>query len=127
MVTIASIVKAQTYISILLVTIFLGKFLAVDANGLNILFSQSDISFVNPHCKNKNSPKQLKNTAHFSQVDLVPSQVIHLSGFCSSQFQFELCSWESNILEPIAAFYEHFFSKLSYLYLDNVSPPPQLV
>ncbi|WP_031428429.1 hypothetical protein [Flavimarina sp. Hel_I_48] len=104
----------------------MAKFAAIDADGLNILFSGSDISFVNPHCKKENPPKQSKKTADFSQTDISASQVIALNGFCTSQFQLELFSWETNFAGPTVVFNEHFSSRLSYLYLDNASPPPRL-
>ncbi len=124
--TFAMILKAQTYIAVLLFFIFLVKFLAIDANGLNILFSGSDIIFVSPNCKKKNFPKLLKNTADFSQAELFSSQVIHLNGFCNSQFQIELFSWATNIFKPTITYSEHSPSMLSYLYLDTIFPPPRL-
>tara|TARA_R110000823_G_scaffold38655_2_gene103935 strand:- start:202 stop:519 length:318 start_codon:yes stop_codon:yes gene_type:complete len=104
----------------------MGKFIAIDANGLNTLLGGNDISFVKPNCKKKNSPKQTNKTIDFSQVDLSTSQVVMLSGICTSQFQFELFSWKTNISRPTAIFNEHFSSLLSYRYLDNDSPPPRL-
>ena len=104
----------------------MAKFVAIDANGLNVLFSGSDITFVNPHCKKENAPKQSKKTVDFSQVDLLISQVIALNSFCTSQFQFELFSWETHYSEPIAVLNGHFTSRLINLYLDNDSPPPRL-
>ncbi|WP_412559868.1 hypothetical protein [Winogradskyella sp. MIT101101] len=105
----------------------MAKFIVIDANGLNALFSGNDISFVKPNCKKKNSPKQTNKTIDFSQVDLSTSQIVMLSGICISQFQFELFSWEPNISRPTAIFNEHFSSLLSYRFLDNDSPPPRLV
>lgn len=104
----------------------MAKFIAVDANGLNALFSGSKISFVQPHCKKKNSPKQTKKTTEFAQADLTASQVISLSGYCTSQFQFEIFSWETPISKSTTVFSEHLTSILSYLYIDNDSPPPRL-
>ncbi|WP_246516148.1 hypothetical protein [Aequorivita echinoideorum] len=104
----------------------MAKFLAIDANGLNILFSGSDITFVKPHCKKKNSAKNLKSTSSFSEGDNTTSEFISLSGFCTSQFQLELFTWEIVSPKPIAIFNEHFTSHLSYRYLDNDSPPPRL-
>jgi len=118
--------KTQTYIAVLLFSIFLVKFLAIDANGLNILFSGSDITFANPHCKKKNSPKLSKNTTDFSQAELATSQVIQLNGFCNSQFQIELFSWVTDISEPTTTYNEHSPSMLTYPYLDNIFPPPRL-
>ena len=104
----------------------MAKFLAIDANGLNVLFSGSDITFVKSHCKKKNSVKNLQSRSAFSQVDNTTSQVVDLSGFCTTQFQLELFTWETNTLKPIAVFNEYFTSHLSYHYLDNDSPPPRL-
>ena len=105
----------------------MAKFIVIDANGLNALFSGNDISFVKPNCKKKNSPKQTNKTIEFSQVDISTSQFVMLNGICTSQFQFEFFSWETNISRPTAIFNEHFSSVLSYRYLDNDSPPPRLV
>ncbi|MCX7550358.1 hypothetical protein [Xanthomarina sp. F2636L] len=118
--------KTKTYIAALLTFIFLAKFVAIDANGLNVLFSGNNISFVKQNCKNKNSSKQTKKTTDFSQIDLSTSQEIILSGFCTSQFQFDLFTWETNILKSITVLNEHVPSNLSYRYLDNDSPPPRL-
>lgn len=121
-----AILKTKTYIAVLLTLIFMAKFVAIDANGMSVLFSGSNISFVKSHCKKKNSAKQTNKTTDFSQADVSTWQVIELSGFCSSQFQFELVSWEANFSEPVAIFNEHLSSRLLYLYLDNASPPPRL-
>ncbi len=119
-------VKNKTYIAVFLTFIFMAKFFAIDANGLNTIFSGNDITFVKSNCKKKNSPKQSNQKTEFSQNDFSASQLVTLSGFCTSQFQFELFTWETNISKPIAVFNEHFTSILSYRYLDNDSPPPRL-
>ncbi|WP_240607653.1 hypothetical protein [Marixanthomonas spongiae] len=118
--------KSKTYIAALLACIFLAKFLAIDANGLNVLFSESNITFVNPHCKTKNPPTESNKTADFLKADLSAPQFMALNGFCASQFQLQLFTWNVHISEPIAVFDEHFSSRLRYLYLDNASPPPRL-
>lgn len=122
----APIVKAKTHIALLLVSIFLAKFVAIDADGLNALFSGNDIAFVNQYCKTENFPKQSNKTADYSEADLFASQIIALNGFCTSQFQFEFHAWETSVSEATVIFNEHFTSRLSYLYLDNTSPPPRL-
>jgi hypothetical protein len=102
-------------------------FTAIDVDGLNVLSSGSDITFVNPHCKKENPPKQSKDSTVTSQFDSAPVQLIGLNGYCTSQFQFEVFSWETDISESFAVFNEYFSSRLSYRYLDNASPPPRLV
>ena len=115
------------YIAVFLTFIFLAKFAAIDANGLNLLFSGSDISFQNPHCKKEQLLKQTKQHAAFSKADLQTSQMIALNGFCNSQFQLAPFSWEIVVLKSTTVFNEHLTSKLSYLYIDNNYPPPRLV
>ncbi|WP_251795680.1 MULTISPECIES: hypothetical protein [unclassified Arenibacter] len=119
--------KTKTYIAVFLTFIFLAKFAAIDANGLNLLFSGSDISFQNPHCKKEKLLKHTKQNVVFSQAALQASQVITLNGFCSTQFQLAPFSWEIVVLKSTTVFNEHLTSKLSYLYIDNDSPPPRLV
>lgn len=117
--------KTKTYIAAILTFLFLAKFIAIDSNGLNILFGGNEITFVKPNCKKENAPKLANKTMDFSQGDLVTSHEILLSGFCTSQF--ELFSWTTNISQPITIFNDYYTSSLSYRYLENVSPPPRLV
>lgn len=118
--------KIKPYIAVLLTFIFLAKFVAIDANGLNALFSGSEISFVKLNCKKKNSPKQLDKLADYSQDNQLASQVLPLNIACTSQFQFEVFSWETKISQPVLVISQHFTSNLSYHYLDNAYPPPRL-
>ncbi|WP_246067685.1 hypothetical protein [Changchengzhania lutea] len=118
--------KLNRNIALALVCIFLVKFVTIDANGLSVLFNGSNISFVKPLCKKKNSPKLSKDSINFSNIEISSDQVISLTGFCNSQFHLELFSWKTGTSEPNATYNKHFSSRLSYLYLDNVSPPPRL-
>lgn len=104
----------------------MAKFVAIDANGLNALFSGSEISFVKSNCKKKNAPKQLDKLADYSQDDQLASQVIPIGIACTSQFQFEIFSWQINITQSFVAISQHYTSNLSYHYLDNAYPPPRL-
>lgn len=117
--------KIKTHIAVILTFIFLAKFMAIEANGLNMLFNDNDITFVNPHCKKDNSAKKSDGTLSFSQQDTIDAQVVALSGNCISPFQFELFSWDIGFSDFILVFNAHIPSGLSYRYLDNVSPPPQ--
>jgi len=120
------LVKNKTYIATLLTFLFLAKFFAVDANGLNVLFGGSEISFVNPNCKKENYKKEIKKSADFSKSNYLASEVIDLNIICTSQFQFELFNWETNYPKHTIVFNKHFTSKLTFLYLENSSPPPRL-
>ena len=118
--------KTKSYIAAVLTFVFLAKFFAVDAHGLNIVFSEDDITFVNPLCEKGSFLEDSNEVLNFSQQDIVNSQMVILSGNCTSPFQLELLSWDLVYSNPIAVLHDHFTSRLNYRYLDNVSPPPQL-
>lgn len=122
----ALFVKTKGYIAILLVSLFLVKFFAIDANGMKLLFNGNDITFVNLHCKKESAITSQSETANFSQVDF-SNDMIALSSNCVPQFQFEVFSWETPFSETKNVFNNHLQSKLSYRYLDHTSPPPRLV
>ena len=117
--------KIKTYIAVVLTFVFLAKLVALDANGLNLIFSASDIRFVNPHCEKNVSNTKSNNVPSFSQHENVKTQMITLDGHCNAPFQFELFSWKAHYSNPIAVFEDHFTSNLNFRYLDSVSPPPQ--
>ncbi|MBU2940446.1 hypothetical protein KO494_12940 [Lacinutrix sp. C3R15] len=107
--------------------LFLVKLGAIDANGLNFLFSGNEITFVKPNCKKKNSPKLAKDNINVLQTNSLSTQMISLDSYCTSQFQFQLFSWDILYNEPFTVFNEHFSSKLSFRYLEHIAPPPRLV
>lgn len=120
--------KTKTYIAIVFAFIFLAKFVAIDANGLNMFLTGGTISFVkNPHCKKQISPKELKGKINFSESQITSVEMTPYSVRCTTQFQFEMFSWEINNTKTHIVFNEYLPSKLRYLYLDQVSPPPRSV
>ncbi|WP_235982216.1 hypothetical protein [Gelidibacter maritimus] len=118
--------KTKSYIALVLISIFLAKFAAIDANGLNIIFSRSNTTFVNPYCQKNSSSEKSDASDSFLQQDHFETQVITLSGNCTSPFQFEICSWEAHFSDDIVVVNQHFTSKLRYRYLDSISPPPRI-
>lgn len=116
--------KIKSCIAILLVTIFMVKFVAVDSKWLALLFNGSTISFVNPHCKRENPPKLVKDTPQIGHSSV---QVINLDGYCTALFQFEMYTWESNVSEPIAMASEHFTIIGNFPYLESAYPPPRVL
>lgn len=119
--------KIKSYIALLLTFVFLAKLIAIDADGLSLLYSDSNITFVNPYCKKENALNNTSQDLEFSEANVRPSEMFTLNGFCTSQFQLELYSWEMTDLNPFTIYTEYFTSKLSCLYMDNDSPPPRLV
>src|SRR5690606_7767135 len=120
------IVKIKSYIAVVLMVIFLAKFAAIDANALNIIFSGTSTTFVNPYCKKNTSDQKTNGLDSYSSQDQIETQIITLSGNCTIPFQSEIFSWEVDFFDPILVFNNHFTSKLSYRYLDSISPPPRM-
>jgi hypothetical protein len=119
--------KTKAYIAVFLTFIFLAKFATKDADGLNLLFSGSDISFVNPHCKTENPPKKTKKTADFSQAnDLLASRVITLNGFCTSQFQFETFNDQISFTETNYQKHNDHTESIISTFQDKFYPPPKV-
>lgn len=117
--------KSKTTISILLVVIFLGKFISVEANGLNLIFQNSNLTFVSSYCKKKSSVEK-PDSVKFSQKDISSIKAIGMVGSCTSQYQIETFNWETYNDDIPSEFDNQYFSNLSYRYLDNDSPPPRL-
>lgn len=118
------VLKIKSYIAAVLNVIFLAKFAAIEANGLNVIFSETATTFVNPYCKKSNSNDKSNESASLSALDHVETQVIILSGNCMTPRQIDLLSCKMEYSEPNTAINEHFKSKLSYRYLDSISLPP---
>jgi len=118
--------KPKTYIAVLLTFIFMAKFVAIDAHALNKLFSDSDITFVNPFCK-KQADVDLgtKKQNVFDQDQHASKEMLSLSGQCTTSFNLELLSWQINPSDQMTVLDDHLPSKLNYRYLESVSPPPR--
>ncbi|TXE07746.1 hypothetical protein ES711_09905 [Gelidibacter salicanalis] len=104
----------------------MAKFVAIDAHALNTVFSNSDISFVNPFCKKQAdadlSTKKLSFSDHNQHTS---KEMLSLSGQCTTVFNLELLSWQINPSEQMTVLDDHLPSKLNYRYLESVSPPPR--
>jgi hypothetical protein len=117
--------KSKAVLAILLNLVFVVKFIAIEANGLNTLLNGNGFKLVKTFCKKERADKTTNTEATYLSADNNAMQEIALSSMCTSPFQFDLFSWETNILEPIAALGNHFPSNLIYRYLENDSPPPR--
>ena len=116
--------SSKTFISLLLIPLFLGKLFIVDAGVINMVFKDT-ISIVKPYCKKKQSKSDTKGTHEFEHVDLKNS-VTEFSSFCTPQFNFNVFTLSVNNSEFVNVEDVLFISKLTYLYLDSQSPPPKL-
>lgn len=118
--------RNKSYIAILLVSVFLVKFIAIDADALSVFFSDNETTFINKFCKKRNLMNPLNDSTELSQLDDFGVQLVDMNGYCTSQFNFDTFLWETKQSKPITVFNEYFLSSLSYLYLEKVSPPPRL-
>ncbi|RCU58724.1 hypothetical protein DU428_04960 [Oceanihabitans sediminis] len=110
-----------------MLTVFMGKFLVVDANALSFVFNANDLSFVNKYCKKKNKLKNSNTETNYQQDNFSDSQNIVFASICTSQFSIELFSWKFHSIEAFSAFNDYLTSELRFLYLEKLSPPPRLV
>lgn len=115
------------YIALFLVTVFMAKFTAVNANGLNFLFKDSGITFVNVHCKKESVLNKKEVQQDIVEPQVSSLQVIALNSDCTMQFQLELFTWEAKNSSLIIVYNDYLRSKLRYLYLDKFLPPPRIV
>ncbi len=118
--------RLKSFISLILVFLFMGKLFIVDANAVEVIF-QGDISFVKPNCSKKHSIK--KSSRPFNLHEHIDSEdsSLQLSSFCTTQFKFDVQSWEPLFSEVLNTKEKIFTSNLSYRYLDSKSPPPKRV
>ena len=117
--------KSKAILSILLNLVFVVKFIAVEANGLNTLLNGNGFKLVKTFCAKERAAKKTSEDAAYLSVDNNAMQEVALSSICTSPFQFDLFTWETNILEPIAALGNYFPTDLLYRYLENDFPPPR--
>ncbi|WP_157373865.1 hypothetical protein [Arenibacter certesii] len=115
--------KINQIISVLLLTLFLTKFLVVDAKILSVVMQDDQIVYVNPFCKN-NRDNSLASTKLIS--DTSPTETILMTVPCSTVFQLKSQQWE-----PIAQDLLHFTFNFELpfvdgLYYDRNYPPPRI-
>ena len=106
---------------------FLAKFIAIDANGLNIIMKESNISFVHKPCKKDIASKAKHKAMDVLNSDSSSVEQVIINGFCVSQFQLQQFSWGAKFSEKISVYSTFLTSTLSFLYLENTLPPPRWV
>ncbi len=115
--------KVNQYISVLLLTLFMTKFLVMDAKILSWTMESDQVVLVNPFCKKKrDQPKDLET--QITEASL--TEVNYMAVPCSTVFQVESHHW--TLLEqdlPYAVFGFN-VPLMEGLYQDQNSPPPRI-
>ncbi|TRZ42945.1 hypothetical protein [Robertkochia solimangrovi] len=106
--------------------VFLTKFIAIDANGLNLFFNDGGITYVNPHCKKKNASLISKESFSFNDTSSKRLDHYALSGFCASNCVIPIVNWNILIKRSRFKIEEGFTEALWNHSLDNPSPPPRI-
>ena len=115
--------KVNQYISVLLLTLFMTKFLVMDAKILSWTMESDQVVFVNPFCKKKrDQPKDLET--QITEASL--TEVNYMAVPCSTVFQVESHHW--TLLEQDLAYAVFGFNVplMEGLYQDQNSPPPRI-
>lgn len=116
----------KAYIALFMVTVFMAKFTAVNANGLNYLFNASGIAFVNFYCKKDNGVHKKTEQPPVVTSQVSTMAVIALNSDCTTSFTMALFSWDLKQTPLLFKYNDYLTSKLRFLYLDNVLPPPRV-
>lgn len=116
----------KSYIAVFMVTVFIAKFIAVDAKALNLLFSEEGINLVHFQCKKEQAQYQKSDQKSSVSSQLETQEVIAFNGDCTPQYQLELFTWALDTSSFSVDYNTYMTSKLRYMYYDNSSPPPRL-
>ena len=122
-----SIVKSNSYIAVFLFFIFIAKFLAVDARGLNAVFHSEKISFVNHDCKKKTLT--IKNDRTTSIDSQIPSdvKVLTIASQCHSIFLFQTFNWNSGKAQISIRNYSFNLPTSKNSFFDSLRRPPRFI
>ena len=103
----------------------MGKLIVLESGLLKFL-GNDDLVIVNPYCKKQKQDSAKENTFKFEQEANSQTQVISFKSICNPQIKIDFFIWEPQVPELITTNESLFLSRLTYLYLDNHSPPPKI-
>ncbi len=112
----------KQYIAIILVMVFSGKLITIDADFFSFIMGTNKVLLLNPICeKKKNSFKETGESFKTS----TPIQILKLGRTCSNNYQF---SSEKQIPEVLHSEYKR-FSYTTHLFVNihlrKLYPPPK--
>lgn len=115
--------QIKTYIAIFFVTIFFGKFIAVDSKLLEVIIDSDKITFVKPYCE-ENILNEQQEGQSLDEASLVNNNTVNV--ICASPFQFEIENYPIAVVEK--NFQKHNYQTQSIIitYQDKFYPPPKV-
>lgn len=115
--------KNSNYIGCLLLLVFIGKLISVDAKFLEFTSENNFVSHVNPNCKKI----QFKNTKSIFEYSLGNSKTTHsINYMCSAPYNIELFTWEDTIIANYHQKISYRVATLSSDYSKKLYPPPKV-
>lgn len=115
--------KIKQIISVLLLTLFLTKFLVVDAKILSLVMENDQIVYVNPFCKNNRD----NGTSSAKLItDTSPTEAIFMMVPCSTVFQLKSHRWDLIEQDLLHTTFNFKLPFVEGLYHDKNYPPPRI-
>ncbi len=115
--------KINQIISVLLLTLFLTKFLVVDAKILSWLMESDQVVFVNPFCKN-NGDVGIGSAKQITDASL--TEAIYMMVPCSTVFQVNNHQWKPIEQDLLHTAFDFEIPLIEGLYHDRNFPPPRV-
>ncbi len=114
---------SRSFISVILIVLFLAKLVAVDARGFTQLSISEEIVLTKPQCKNKEVVTISGNMD--TELAVKDIHLLAIDDFCNNLTEISLFKWESKEILTTSEFTSLFFTNLSSRYLNCLSPPPK--
>ena len=115
--------KFNNYIGILLLIVFTGKLISVDAKFIEFTTENSFASHVNPNCKKI----QFKNTTSTSEYFSENPDTNHTINYlCSAPYNLELLAWENLIIRNYQQKITYRAATFSSNHSKKLYPPPKV-
>ena len=115
--------KATNYIGCLLLIVFIGKLISVDAKFIEFASESSFASNVNPNCK-KLHFKNTKSTSQYSSEN--PDTTHTINNLCSVPYNLEVLSWENLIIPNYQQKITYRAATFSSNNSKKLYPPPKV-
>ncbi len=110
------------YIGCLLLIVFIGKLISVDAKFIEFASESNFISHVNPNCKKL----QFKITKSFSEYSSENPDATHTINYlCSAPYNLDLFAWEDLIISNYQQRISYRAATFSLDHSKKLYPPPK--